>query len=33
VGLARDHTRVDLMALIDIPIERNMVGERWVYES
>ena len=33
VVLGRDPTRVDPMSLIDIPIERTMVGGRWVYES
>lgn len=33
VVLGRDPRRVDPMALIDIPIERTMVGGRWVYES
>ena len=33
VVLGRDPTRVDPMALIDIPVERTMTGGRWVYES
>jgi len=33
VVLGRDPFKVDPMALIDIPIERTMVGGRWVYES
>jgi predicted amidohydrolase YtcJ len=33
VVLGRDPLREDPMALIDIPIERTMVGGRWVYES
>ena len=33
VVLGRDPTKVDPMSLIDIPIERTMVGGRWVYES
>ncbi len=33
VVLARDPLRVDPMSLINIPIERTMVGGRWVYES
>ncbi|HXM41858.1 MAG TPA: amidohydrolase [Bryobacteraceae bacterium] len=33
VVLGRDPLRVDPMALIEIPIERTMVGGRWVYES
>jgi predicted amidohydrolase YtcJ len=33
VVLGQDPTRVDPMALIDIKIERTMVGGRWVYES
>jgi len=33
VVLGRDPTKVDGMSLIDIPIERTMVGGRWVYES
>jgi predicted amidohydrolase YtcJ len=33
VVLGRDPTRTDPMALIDIPVERTMVGGRWVYES
>jgi predicted amidohydrolase YtcJ len=31
--LGRDPSKVDPFALIDIPIERTMVGGRWVYES
>ncbi|HTQ53019.1 MAG TPA: amidohydrolase [Bryobacteraceae bacterium] len=33
VVLGRDPMRVDPMTLIQIPIERTMVGGRWVYES
>jgi predicted amidohydrolase YtcJ len=33
VVLGEDPTVVDPMALIDIPIERTMVGGEWVYES
>jgi predicted amidohydrolase YtcJ len=33
VVLGRDPMRVDPMTLITIPIERTMVGGRWVYES
>jgi predicted amidohydrolase YtcJ len=33
VVLGRDPLRVDPMSLIEIPIERTMVGGRWVYES
>jgi predicted amidohydrolase YtcJ len=33
VVLGRDPLRVDPMSLIDIPIERTMVGGRWAYES
>jgi predicted amidohydrolase YtcJ len=33
VVLGRDPMRVDPMELIDISIERTMVGGRWVYES
>jgi len=33
VVLGRDPLRVDPMELIDIPIERTMVGGRWVFES
>ncbi len=33
VVLGRDPVKVDPMALIDIPIERTMVGGRWVFES
>ncbi|MGA3043636.1 MAG: amidohydrolase [Bryobacteraceae bacterium] len=33
VVLGRDPLRVDPMTLIEIPIERTMVGGRWVYES
>ena len=33
VVLGQDPTQVDPFALIDIPIERTMVGGRWVYES
>ncbi len=33
VVLGRDPLRVDPVELIDIPIERTMVGGRWVYEA
>lgn len=33
VVLGQDPRRVDPMALIRIPVERTMVGGRWVYES
>ena len=33
VVLGQDPTRVDPMALIDVPIERTMVGGRWVWEA
>ena len=33
VVLEKDPTKVDPMTLIDIPIERTMVGGKWVYES
>jgi predicted amidohydrolase YtcJ len=33
VVLGRDPRRVDPMSLIEIPIERTMVGGSWVYES
>jgi len=33
VVLGRDPLKVDPLTLIDIPIERTMVGGRWVYES
>jgi predicted amidohydrolase YtcJ len=33
VVLGRDPMRVDPMSLINIPIERTMVGGRWVFES
>lgn len=33
VVLGRDPTEVDPSEIIDIPIERTMVGGRWVYES
>jgi predicted amidohydrolase YtcJ len=33
VVLGRDPTKVDPMALIDIPVERTMVGGRWVFEA
>lgn len=33
VVLGQDPTRVDPMALQDVPVERTMVGGRWVYES
>ncbi len=33
VVLGRDPLRVDPMDLIDIPIERTMVGGRWVFEA
>jgi predicted amidohydrolase YtcJ len=33
VVLGRDPLRVEPASLIDIPIERTMVGGRWVFES
>ena len=33
VVLGRDPRRVEPLTLIDIPIERTMVGGRWAYES
>jgi predicted amidohydrolase YtcJ len=33
VVLGRDPLREDPMSLIDIPVERTMVGGRWVYEA
>ena len=33
VVLAKDPTDVDPFELIDISVERTMVGGRWVYES
>ena len=33
VVLGRDPTQVDPMTIIDIPIERTMVGGRWVFEA
>ena len=33
VVLDQDPTQADPMAIIDIPIERTMVGSKWVYES
>lgn len=33
VVLGRDPLRVDPMELIDIPVERTMVGGRWMFES
>ena len=33
VVLGEDPTQADPMAIIDIPIERTMVGSKWVYES
>ena len=33
VVLGRDPLRTDPMQLVNIPIERTMVGGRWVYES
>ena len=33
VVLDKDPTQVDPMTLIDIPIERTMVGGKWVYEA
>lgn len=33
VVLDKDPTKVDPMSLIDIPVQRTMVGGRWVYES
>jgi predicted amidohydrolase YtcJ len=33
VVLGQDPTRVDPSRLINIPVERTMVGGRWVFES
>jgi predicted amidohydrolase YtcJ len=33
VVLGRDPTKVDPLSIIDIPIERTMVGGRWVFEA
>ena len=33
VVLGHDPLRVDPMSLIEVPIERTIVGGRWVYES
>ncbi len=33
VVLGEDPTRVDPLSLIDVPIERTMVGGRWVFEA
>ena len=33
VVLGRDPLKEDPMSLVNIPIERTMVGGRWVYES
>jgi predicted amidohydrolase YtcJ len=33
VVLGQDPTRVDPSALIDVPVERTMVGGRWVHEA
>lgn len=33
VVLGQDPTRVGLHALISIPVERTMVGGRWVFEA
>ena len=33
VVLGEDLTQVDPMTIIDIPVERTMVGGKWVYES
>lgn len=33
VVLGRDPTSVDPFELIHVPVERTMVGGRWVYES
>jgi predicted amidohydrolase YtcJ len=33
VVLGRDPTRVDPSTLIDVPVERTMVGGRWVFEA
>ena len=33
VVLGRDPTQVDPATLITIPVERTMVGGRWVYEA
>lgn len=33
VVLGQDPLRVDLMSLIRVPVERTMVGGRWVFEA
>ena len=33
VVLEKDPTKVDPMSIIDIKVERTMVGGEWVYES
>lgn len=33
VVLGQDPTRVDPSTLIDVPVERTMVGGRWVFEA
>ena len=33
VVLDKDPRKVDPMEIIDIPIERTMVGGKWMYES
>jgi predicted amidohydrolase YtcJ len=33
VVLEQDPTRVDPLSIVDIPVQRTMVGGRWVYEA
>ena len=33
VVLGQDPLRVDPMSLIQVPVERTMVGGRWVFEA
>ena len=33
VVLEQDPTQVDPLSIVDIPIQRTMVGGRWVYEA
>ena len=33
VVLEQDPTQVDPFSIVDIPIQRTMVGGRWVYEA
>jgi hypothetical protein len=33
VVLEQDPTKVDPLSIVDIPVQRTMVGGRWVYEA